>query len=834
MVHILHYLRYDGNVLVFSGSAPPITHPAGSGFLGALPFSCSLAIVPVLAAMALDAVPAFIPWAIPWIVLPLLPYQTLLAWAVRGRVPVLDPNTPQTRLYWHRTVLWAWCLSYLALVVLVIWAVGNSQTLTVYERLVVVLMLVQIVFFGINAGHEMTHLRGKWAKRLGEFVYGAMGMSQWYTEHVYIHHRHVATPFDRALPAKGQSFYNYFLKAVPHIYVDVARFHHERMARRGLPFWHRSNPCWRYAATPVVWIGLSLTVGGWPGLAVWVLQSFIGIFTTRMADYIQHYGLQRRRLPNGRYEKVKPHHAWNYSSAADYLMFCVQRHSDHHLRASRPYPLLQDHPEEISPRLPAQYSRMFLLALRPSAWFREMDPLVAAWRRSFYPDIEDWRALSSRAFRERPTSFPLIAEIFSAAPRLADWVEERPVLLDEIESPKFQQLVVPENIGLEPDEMLIAQRGLLRLYYTREFDREEMTDQLALLGVEDREDIIDSARLWSNGHTFQVGVRTMRGNILPVDAGLPLSNIAEAAIAMIVSDVLNEFIERHGPVPGSGLAVAALGRLGDRRMILGSDVELLVLYEDAEPETGRFMPGTHVQSLCSTLNSLFTKLAEGNMLLRSVAVRPPGSQEGSLASGSLKEFADAEAGADTVPFLAEVASARLVHAAGERAATLVRWFDAAKQAIMARHADAAARQFPGLRSPGRSDEPTLTDILNGPGGFADTALAALLLRLRAGEDHPAILKATGVPAVFEAAAREQAIGAQMMEHFAKAARLWLNLDGIRPLLVDGELEESALDESCSATLARACDVDDIGELRTRAKETADRAAGQFDALNSTL
>ena len=808
----------------------------GTGFRAALPFSWSLAVVPVLAVMALDVVPAFVPWVIPWVALPLLPYVAIARLIAKRGVPVLDPGTPRPRLFWHAAILWAWALSYPSLVVLTVWAASSSPTLTVYERLVLVFFLAQLPACSITVAHEMLHSRGKWTRRLGELVMGSVALPHWYTEHFHVHHPYVGTPLDRTSAPQGRSIYDHLLKTFLGTYIDAVRIQHRRMARRGLSFWHRSNHCWRWAAVLVAWIGASLAIGGLLGFAVWCFQAFVGIFTLRAIDYVQHYGLQRGLLPSGRYERVRPHHSWNFSDATDSLLLCLQRHSDHHLHAARPYALLQEHAEDAAPQLPSNYPSMVLLALRPYAWFRKMDPLVAEWRRRFNPDIRDWRGLSSRAYRERPKLLQLIVEMFRSAPRLAEWVERHPHLLDEIESWEFQQLVVPGNIGLEPDVALAAQRGILRLYYTREFGRDEMTQQLALTGLETSEEVIESVQYWSDANAFRAGVRMMRGNILPVDAGLPLSNMAEVAISAVARDVLNDLKGLYGPISWSGVAIAAFGGLGNRHMTMRSDVELLLLHEEAEPEGGRYVPGVHARAICERLNALLAELAKESILFRSIKTRlPRGEREtsGSVASGPLEAFAGEGHDAHTVQRLAEVASARLVFVTGEGTDSLERRFHCMRRTTLARHADAALRELPNHRPGPGSVDPSIASVLSGPGGLSDTMLAALLLRLRFGEDHPAVMKAQGLAEVFEAAGEQRTVEGRVAGDLADAARLWLNLDGIRPLVAAGNLEESGLDESCRATIARACDAGSIGELQAVAVETAARTAAHIDALVET-
>lgn len=90
--------------------------------------------------------------------------------------------------------------------------------------------------------------------------------------------------------------------------------------------------------------------------------------------------MQRKRLPSGQYEKVTPLHSWNASQlVSNFLLFQLQRHSDHHAFAHKRYQVL-DHNED-SPQLPAGYSAMIILAFIPPLWFAVMDPRLAEWQK---------------------------------------------------------------------------------------------------------------------------------------------------------------------------------------------------------------------------------------------------------------------------------------------------------------------------------------------------------------------------------------------------------------------------------------------------------------------
>ncbi|MFX4955878.1 fatty acid desaturase, partial [Acinetobacter baumannii] len=59
------------------------------------------------------------------------------------------------------------------------------------------------------------------------------------------------------------------------------------------------------------------------------IQMAFGWWQLTSANYIEHYGLLREKLPNGRYEHQKPHHSWNSNHiVSNLILFHLQRHSD--------------------------------------------------------------------------------------------------------------------------------------------------------------------------------------------------------------------------------------------------------------------------------------------------------------------------------------------------------------------------------------------------------------------------------------------------------------------------------------------------------------------------
>ena len=137
---------------------------------------------------------------------------------------------------------------------------------------------------------------------------------------------------------------------------------------------------------------LATLVGGWIGLLLFLWQAFVAVWQLELVNYVEHYALTRQHLGGGKYEHVKPHHSWNAAhKASNWLLINLQRHSDHHYKPDRRFPLLQNFTEDEAPQLPYGYPVMTMAAMIPPVWRRVMNPRVRRWRDMYYPEITDWK-----------------------------------------------------------------------------------------------------------------------------------------------------------------------------------------------------------------------------------------------------------------------------------------------------------------------------------------------------------------------------------------------------------------------------------------------------------
>ena len=116
---------------------------------------------------------------------------------------------------------------------------------------------------------------------------------------------------------------------------------------------------------------------GWQMLPFLIIHNVLAWWQLTSANYIEHYGLLREKLANGKFEPCAPHHSWNSNhKLTNQILFHLQRHSDHHANMSRAYQSLRDFPD--LPRLPNGYYGMFLVAYVPPLWFKIMDKRLLA------------------------------------------------------------------------------------------------------------------------------------------------------------------------------------------------------------------------------------------------------------------------------------------------------------------------------------------------------------------------------------------------------------------------------------------------------------------------
>ena len=249
----------------------------------------------------------------------------------------------------------------------------NLTTLEISGKIFSMGILSTII--GINVGHELGHRNNK----LDEFLGGILLLSTLNTHflpyHNGGHHYNVATPNDAATARKGEILYLFWFRSHFQSYFQAWKIENNKMITEGQNWFHYKNKMIIYTICNIILLSSIFYFFGQFVLFAFILASIISITQLETVNYIEHYGLLRKKNKHGRYEKVKRNHSWNSDhQVGQVLLFNLSRHSDHHYNGSKHYQLLKTLPE--SPQMPTGYPGMMLLSFFPPLWFKVMNKKI--------------------------------------------------------------------------------------------------------------------------------------------------------------------------------------------------------------------------------------------------------------------------------------------------------------------------------------------------------------------------------------------------------------------------------------------------------------------------
>jgi alkane 1-monooxygenase len=258
------------------------------------------------------------------------------------------------------------------------WAAAHPPDLAGWTALV---LAVGVVNGGlaINVAHELCHRAERLDQALAKTLWTTVGYLHFHVEHRLGHHAHVATPADPATARLGEPIYAFWPRSVWGGFRSAWRIEAARLQALGLPrLSGRNQVLWAVLLPPAIAAALHAAWGP-AAAALYVMQALAAILVLETVNYVEHYGLQRRLVAPGVYEKVGVAHSWNsHRRLTNWLLIGLQRHSDHHANPGRRYPVLRAFAD--APMLPTGYGGMVLLALVPPLWHRVMDPRAIAVR----------------------------------------------------------------------------------------------------------------------------------------------------------------------------------------------------------------------------------------------------------------------------------------------------------------------------------------------------------------------------------------------------------------------------------------------------------------------
>ncbi|MGE0725210.1 MAG: bifunctional [glutamine synthetase] adenylyltransferase/[glutamine synthetase]-adenylyl-L-tyrosine phosphorylase, partial [Alphaproteobacteria bacterium] len=450
---------------------------------------------------------------------------------------------------------------------------------------------------------------------------------------------------------------------------------------------------------------------------------------------------------------------------------------------------------ELTPRLLSAFAK----ASEPDATFMRFDAFLAA-----LPAGVQIFSL----FQANPWLLDFVAQIMGGAPRLAEHLSRHPVRLDAMLAGDFM--------------------GPLQ-------DREALAADLARALSEARDfgDGLDLLSRWTHDQQFRLGVQILRHATDGDAAGPHYSAVAETAVAELLPMVMQEFAQAHGRLPGGGMVILAQGKLGGREMTVGSDLDLVSVYEVPGAVEGSDGPKAlpvstyYIRLNARFVNAITASTGEGKLYEVDMRLRPSGNK-GPIAAAleGFEHYHRSEAW--TWEHMA-LTRARVI-AGDERLATKV---TATIRSILTQPRDPdrlladVASMRARLSKEKRTSDPW--DVKQRRGGLVDCEFIAQYLQLRHAHDRPEVL-CTNTTEALAALAAAGLLDAAAATDLDRAMRLWRRVQGYIRLTIGEDGDVAAAGAAWQAGLARSAGAVDFAGLEQQMSDAAAAVHGHFERL----
>jgi alkane 1-monooxygenase len=239
---------------------------------------------------------------------------------------------------------------------------------------------------GITFAHELGHSKSKLDRFCGWALMTSVSYGHFMVEHYRGHHPRAATYDDPASARYGETLYQFLPRTLAGSFRSAWTLEKQRIVQMKSSY-SRSPLVWSTvvsAAIGVLPLLVAVFATIWPSagvnislfaikiVAFFAIQSIVAVLLLEMVNYIEHYGLSRK-VEGGKREPFGHMHAWNADHPlTNSILANLQRHSDHHMHAWKPYSTLE--PAYNAPQLPTGYAGSIWLATVPPLWFAIMHP----------------------------------------------------------------------------------------------------------------------------------------------------------------------------------------------------------------------------------------------------------------------------------------------------------------------------------------------------------------------------------------------------------------------------------------------------------------------------
>lgn len=390
-------------------------------------------------------------------------------------------------------------------------------------------------------------------------------------------------------------------------------------------------------------------------------------------------------------------------------------------------------------------------------------------------------------FLTRPDILELLADILGSAPALGETLSNNPSLLDGVLEPDFF-LILPSREELEN---LVVER----LRYAHEFEQKMLY-----------------LRTFNNEKRFQAGVHLLKRLATPKRIGTFLSDIAEIVLQCSMLEVWEEYEKTSPALKDVPFAILALGKLGGREMTFGSDLDIVLVYDDSVDAASEAR--THLTRIAQRFLSALTLLTrEGRLYEVDTRLRPGGS-DGPLAVSLAAFDAYFDNSAWTYEFMA-LTRARVV--ASNDAIFTARIDKIVKKHVLKpRDADQLLKDVCDMRARIAKQFPTRNPwaLKHIRGGMVDLDFIAQYLVLRHAHAHPKLWH-RNARAVLEHVQAEEVLDAAITAPLIEAKKYLSDLMSLLRLSAPGGAITDDAPIGLKRLLVRGMRAVDFADLKTQ-------------------
>jgi glutamate-ammonia-ligase adenylyltransferase len=209
-------------------------------------------------------------------------------------------------------------------------------------------------------------------------------------------------------------------------------------------------------------------------------------------------------------------------------------------------------------------------------------------------------------FEANPQLVDLLVDIVATSPALARYLARNAAVLDAVIGGSF--------FAPWPGQAALQAEAVARMH--------------AEAGYEAK---LDAIRIWAKERHFAIGVHHLRGLTSAPEAGGQYGDLARAALGALWPEVQAQFARRHGPPPGRGAAILAMGSLGAGVLTAQSDLDIIMIYDPgaAEASTGpKPLPVRpyYARLTQAMITAVTAQTAQGRLYEADMRLRPSGNQ----------------------------------------------------------------------------------------------------------------------------------------------------------------------------------------------------------------